>query len=254
LTLGILVALVFLSGMPAESAIITGELANFDVHNFTDYDVNDFVLVLQGIGCGDICYIWNPGGGYYDSLRCWEEADGTHIKWWFPPIPWCEWKHFGVQLNAGVPAPIVVFAAWTVDCEPVAVIPFPWQRWVGSVECPVWDIIPGNPGTIPPEGVLISRRAALLVEEIPLDNLQRDDPMVRDVQWQYIDEIPQVLYPDSVLVLEMVTSGEVAALVEYTVEGFDGTEYMVFLSEAWFVSEPSATSESTWGRIKTLFR
>ncbi len=240
-----------LSSTPASAACIYGELANFDVHNFTNQPVNDFMLTLRGITCDDIEEFFFPE--LYDSIKCWEDENGTNIKWYFPPVEPCTWIHFGVSLRPGVPAPVVVFAALTFDCNPVAVIPFPWQAWEGTVECPVIDIIPGNE-TIPPEGVLIWRMAGFSPEVIPLDSLTVDNSMVEAIDWIYVDEIGQVLTPDGELTLELQTSGDPAALVVYRVEGMDGTQYMTFLSEAIIDYGPSGTEGSTWGRIKSLFK
>lgn len=235
----------------AEAACIWGELANFDVHNFTNQPVNDFMLTLQGISCDDIESFYFPE--LYDSIRCWEDASGTNIKWYFPPVEPSNMIHFGVKLRPGVPAPIVVFAALTYDCNPVGTIPFPWQRWEGTVECPIWDIIPGNE-TIPDQGVVIWRQAAFSPEEIPLDSLTVDNSMVERLDWFFVDETGQVLYPDGEIALEMQTTGDPAAVVMYRVEDFNGTLFMTFLSEALISYGPSSTEPSTWGRIKALYR
>ncbi len=233
------------------SACIRGELANFDVHNFTTQPVNDFLLVLWGIKCSDIAEYYCPE--MYDSIRCSEGEPGTIIKWYFPPVEPCNWIHFGVRLKPGVPAPIVAFAALTVDCNPVAVIPFPWQAWRGSIECPIWDIIPGNP-TIPEQGVLVQRRAAFSPVDIPLNNMTVNDPMIEELEWFYEDYRPVLLTRDEELVLEMQTNGQPSAVVMYSVNGLDGTQYLVFISQALLTYGPSEAQESTWGRIKALYR
>ncbi len=251
-SVAIAIAIVALSiASSGRAACIYGELANFDVHNFTNQPIDDFMLTLRGITCDDIEGYFFPE--MYDSIKCWEDANGTNIKWYFQPVEPCTWIHFGVELRLGVPAPVVVYAALTFDCNPVAVIPFPWQGWEGTVECPIIDIIPGNE-TIPPEGVVVWRQAAFSPVEIPLDNLTVDDPMIQGLDWFYFDEVGQVLYPDGELQLEMQTTGDPAAVVMYRVEGFDGTQYLVFLSEALINYGPSATESSTWGRIKALYR
>ena len=83
LTRIVLASLLFLFlSASAESACIVGELANFDVHNFTATAVNDFILVLDGgITCDDICYIW-PGyhAAYYDSFYCRNNPDTAESR------------------------------------------------------------------------------------------------------------------------------------------------------------------------------
>lgn len=162
-----------------------------------------------------------------------------------------------MRLRPYILNPAVVSASWTIDCTPVATIPFPWQRWEGTFECPVIDIIPSNP-TIPDEGVLIMRQVALSPTLIPLQNLRVQDPMILELDWMQWDEFPEPLNPPGVppdeLRLEIETTGEGAALVMYTVTGQDGTEYLVFISEAELSPGPSPTDESTWGRIKSFFK
>lgn len=233
------------------SACIWGELANFDVHNFTDSPVNDFTLILQGITCTDIEAYFCPV--IYDSIKCWEDGLGTHIKWFFPPLEPCNWMHFGVSLRPGVHAPVVTFAALTWDCQPVGVIPFPWQAWEGSVECPIWDIIPGNP-TIPDAGVYVFRQAAFSPFEIPLDNMTVDDPMIEGLEWFYMDEVPQLLLSEGELVLEMQTTGDPSAVVMYSVDGANQVRYLIFISQALLSYGDSDAGQSTWGGIKALFR
>lgn len=152
-----------------------------------------------------------------------------------------------------MPAPIVVFAALTFDCNPVGVIPFPWQAWAGSVECPIWDIIRSNQ-TIPPEGVLIRRQAAFSPVDIPLNNMTVDDPMIQGLDWFFVDPEYQVLYPDGELVLEMQTDGEPSAVVMYSVTSQSGIEYLVFISQALLAYGPSGAEGSTWGGVKSLYR
>jgi hypothetical protein len=131
-------------------------------------------------------------------------------------------------------------------------VPFPWQRWQGTAECPVVDLIDGN-GTIPSIGVRITRQAAMSWSAIPLQNLTRTDPMVIGLPWTGYGTA--TLYPDSTLMLTLLTAGEEAAVVQYSVNSYDGMDqYMVFLSEAILTYEPSAAEKSTWGRIKSMYR
>ena len=78
--------------------------------------------------------------------------------------------------------------------------------------------------------------------------------MILQYPWIYADEAPQELGPDMELRLTLQTNGEEAAIVMYSVDGLDGTEFMVFISEALIQPGPSATEKSTWSRIKGLYR
>jgi hypothetical protein len=159
----------------------------------------------------------------------------------------------GVRLNPGVTAPVVIGS--TLDDaagDAIATLPFPWQRWVGTVECPVIDVIDPNE-TIPIIGVRVERWAAMSWSEIPLQNLTLSDPMVVGLPWTSYSV--GLLQPDSALTLTLLTSGEEAAVVRYDVSSWDYTDqYLRFLSEAVLTYEPSAREQSTWGRIKSMYR
>ena len=230
---------------------IYAELIGFDVHNFTDQQVNDFTLTLEGISCNDIHEFYPIG---YDSLRCWEDADGTHIKWYFysHPVGPDEWKHFGIALEPGVSAPTVTFAAWTWNCEPVAYVAFPWQRWEITGETSIDDMIDWNITCGP--GVYIIREAGRPFVPIGISDLLVNDPLVIASDWWFADPHERVLDPlITPLWLGIQVYGEPAELVKYQVIDYTWTEMLVVLSEAMLDYGPSATEQTTWGRIKALY-
>lgn len=124
----------------------------------------------------------------------------------------------------------------------------------------MYDIIPGDE-TIPPEGVWVKRRMAVSDYVIPLDNLEPSDPLVQALTWTNVDMDPQLLLPGSQLVVEIPAADKRAALVEYTVQmSGEGTPYLTALSQASLYESSSVPwhvpvrGETTWGRIRSLFR
>ena len=241
-----------LVGQAADAACIVGELANFDIHNFQLMDVYGFELTLQGDYTDKIESFYEST--LYGTPTVTTEGGNTIIRWdFYDPMPYCTWIHLGVRLNPYVGAPVVIGSTINDAVgDPISTLPFPWQRWVGTVECPVIDLIDWNV-TIPVMGVRVSRQAALSELEIPLQNLTITDPMVETLPWMSYGA--QLLLPDSVLTLTLFTSGQEAAVVRYDVSSYDGTDqYLRFLSEAVLTYGPSAAEPSTWGRIKGMYR
>jgi hypothetical protein len=251
---GVLVLTLFALSGTVGAACIDGELANFDIHNFTVFDVYSFELVLGGDYVGKIESFYSSS--LYGSPAVSSEGGNTIIEWdFYDPMPWCTWIHMGVRLAPGVSAPVVMGSTLRdADGGSIATLPFPWQRWEGTVECPVIDIIDPN-ATIPIGGVWVQRWAAMSWSEIPLQNLTVTDPMVLGLSWTSYGG--QVLRsdPDSMLTLVLLTSGEEAAVVRYDVSSLGGEDqYVRFLSEAVLTYGPSASEQSTWGRIKSMYR
>jgi len=246
----LIAALLVLSGL-AYAACIVGELANFDIHNFQFLSASSFELELQGDYSDKIQSFYTSS--LYGPPTVSTEGGNTTITWTFyEPMEYCTWIHLGVRLKDGVRAPVVIGSRLNVSVGDPVTLPFPWQRWVGTAECPVIDVIDPN-GTIPPIGVRVERWAALSWSEIPLQNLTLTDPMVIGLTWTRYGTA--ILQPDSVLTLTLLTSGEEAAVVRYEVSSYDGSdEYLRFLSEAILTYGPSAREQSTWGRIKSMYR
>jgi hypothetical protein len=241
-----------LLALPVRGACIYGELAGFDVYNWSEQQADAFALTLEGIACDDIGAYYYSG---YDSVRCWEDAEGTHVTWYFGgrPLDPAEWKHFGIALQPGVGAPVVNEAILTSGGVPVVYIPFPWQRWEGTPECPVWDIIDWNLSCGP--GVYVTREAAHAPWIIAIDDLTLTDPLVIASEWWFADPHEMVLDPFiTPLTLEIQTVGYPAELVKYTVMDYSFVELLVFLSEAVLDYGPSSAEETTWGRIKAIYK
>jgi hypothetical protein len=252
LTVLVLALAVCVVGKGANAACIVGELANFDIHNFQVLAVDGFQLVLEGDYSDKIESFYTSS--LYGTPTVSVEGGNTTITWEFnEPLEYCTWIHLGVRLDPGVGAPVVIGSTLNDAAgDPIATLPFPWQRWVGTVECPVIDLIDANP-TIPAIGVRVARQAALSPYEIPLQNLTVNDPMVIGLSWMNYGT--QMLYPDSVLTLTFLTAGEAAAVVRYDVSSYDGIDqYVRFLSEAVLTYGPSDVEPTTWGRIKEFYK
>jgi hypothetical protein len=241
---------------PAQSACTIYELVNFDVYNFTDYQVDGLILVLEGIACWEIDHFWEGYyPGYYDSITCIRQDGLTYIEWHFPLTPPQVWMHFGLQLKPYVSAPTPAYCAWTFGGSPVSwgEIMIPWVRWEGSVDCPVNGVLDWNETDPYFLGVWVERWLAPWWWEIPLENLNRSDPMFQDVNWE--EHYPQYhLEPWWYLDMEIFMMGHPALITMYNVWSYDqSTEYMWFIGEV-IVDYASGTEESSWGRIKSMYR
>ncbi|NQT82004.1 hypothetical protein HQ563_03215, partial [bacterium] len=170
----------------ASPAWIRSISSNFDVHNFTEEYVNDLEVILGGIAVNDIVklYAGEASRGWIPSVEQSEGKDGIIITWRAPEKSYlkpCEWLHLGLSLRAGAPDITYAKATWTMDGEPVGVIAFVWQNWVGYKDSSVGDIIlpplefPIVPRTGEPDTLIVERRWALSENVIPLNNLTQDD-------------------------------------------------------------------------------
>ena len=241
----------------AEGAWIKSALYNFDVHNFTDQPVNDFELVLEGISCNDISGYYR-GWGY--PPRCEDVKDGVRIVWEGEAIDNCTWVHLGVRLTPGAPESRVISATWTLDGEAVATVPFPWQTWEGTDECPVIALIWPDPEFT----VEITRSWAVLQQVIPLDSLNQEtvltvlEQVPEDRQGR--DSEPVRLAPgDAPIRLEIQTDpdrGDASMLVDWFVALPQSPKEPVlwFIAEAELSPEPVPVEPSCWGQIKSLFK
>ncbi len=170
----------------ADAADVYGALSNFDLH-VTAEEANDMELILvgEGLTCDDIWYIY-PGWGSANFI-CEDIVPFWKIKltWSDPgdPLEYCDYPHFGVGLNYDAPGDVrVESATWTMDGSVVGQISFMWQRWVGSFECPVVDIIepPMDPIMDDVAPWEIRGREWAYVE--PTTNVELED-LMRDNAW-----------------------------------------------------------------------
>lgn len=113
--------------------VIRGSLSNFDVHNNTGVNVDNFELDLYGIAPSDVTGWYSEAGGYHWETKSWgltlyggwgippsinEIPGGTEVKWKNAayPIEPCQWVHFGVYLAENV-RPLEVRGYWTRLCQ-----------------------------------------------------------------------------------------------------------------------------------------
>ena len=94
-------------GSDASAAWIRSISSNFDLHNFTEKEVNDLELRLWGISTNDIVRLYAG-----DLARGWipeiveEGREFVTIIWRAPGrefLKQCEWLHLGLTLRAGAP-------------------------------------------------------------------------------------------------------------------------------------------------------
>jgi len=158
----------------APAATVIGTLSNFDVHNFTDEPANDFHLLFAGMSCADLLGVYVP---FPWSWQCEDLPDGTIHLWWtdeLEPVPPCTMVHFGFEVPGNPPLRAIA-AWWTRDGRPLRpYLSFVNQRWEGSAECWVGDLVDGYPPLNRPD-VLIQRDFALSSFEIPLEQLTWDE-------------------------------------------------------------------------------
>jgi len=236
----------------ASPAWIRSISSNFDVHNFTEEYVNDLEVILGGIAVNDIVklYAGEASRGWIPSVEQSEGKDGIIITWRAPEKSYlkpCEWLHLGLSLRAGAPDITYAKATWTMDGEPVGVIAFVWQNWVGYKDSSVGDIIlpplefPIVPRTGEPDTLIVERRWALSENVIPLNNLTQDDPMVNSLKWSdetQTDKLTPQSEP-SEMTIPPSDKSIVAVVVQYTVTpGSSDRPTAVFTNEARIIHDP----------------
>ena len=169
-----------LCGLPLQAAMVTGVLSNFDVHNFTGEPANDFHMIIRGVTCENVINTMSPPGWLF---ACVELPDGRVVVSWSHDtdyVPHCTMAHFGVEFP-GQPDFFIEAAYWTHDGR----ILFPWlsfvnQRWEGSAECWVGDLVDGYPPNLGMDGVVVDRDILVWPELIPL----------QDLTWDNLDPLP----------------------------------------------------------------
>lgn len=174
----------------AVPAMLPGPMySNFDVVNRTGVCVNDFHLLLEGVGCGML--LPGPQGLYVPpgwTVVCIDTPTGCELRWTRIDggcvLPG-EVVHFGYAL---VFSPQVRIRAgyWTRDGIPLPPFLDPviqtWELPGGLVFDRVW----GFPPLVEPAGVIFRRDwAALPAGNIPLEQLNRDGTQM--LPWQEAD-------------------------------------------------------------------
>ena len=130
----------------------------------------------------------------------------------------------------------------------------PWVRWEGSIDCPVNAVLDWNETDAYFTGVWVERWLGPWRWEIPLENLNRSDPMFQEVGWE-VHEPQEHLEPWSYLDTEVIMTGHPVLMTMYNVWSYDRlTEYMWFIGEVIVDYGASDTEPTTWGEIKAEFR
>lgn len=217
-----------------------GLFSNFDAWNWTDVCVNDFHVVLQGVGCANLqagsqgLFVppgWGvqcldlPNGGL--EIR-WTTLDGSCVS---PG----DFRHFGYGLNTLLPFSIVA-SYWTWDGVPILPFMEPVQQtWLWDGGSGVTDRVWGFPPLVEPQGVTIRRDYAIQpLSPLPLYQLNWEESA--ELGWLPADPLPQWVPPDSFFdvffTFPQPPLESAALLIRYEVTTPDGTTGLRFVNQA----------------------
>ena len=228
---------------------------NFDAHNLVwdSLAVDNLELEFFGLMETSDILAWYRGparwglpprinsfnAGYVPGL-----PGGVEVTWLdrISPIPYCEKRHFGLQLCPDLTSDSVSVQAYWTRIRKVVQIPVPWQ---------FWQIMPGVVRDIIrlsdtyPEPVAIDRDYVVLPEPVSLDSLNWDILLPAEVDWipARQDTPYSVLRPAEYLGLQIDIFPETrAVLVRYNVASIDQPDTPItrFVNEAIieYQSEP----------------
>jgi len=259
-------AITFLIGFviqPAQASRVTGYLSNFDVYNFTNDTVDAFELILVDVdgnplNCNDATYYpgWGTVGGI-PTDGCQQLNDTTiRPRWGGDPIPPGGVVHMGIGLPGDGSTVRAIMAEWWCDnsCGSTgmkAKVSFLWQRWDGTYDCPVGDIVEpqidsSGYETFPPW--TIQREWAYSPTVIPLGNLTRTDPLVQALPWNTLSQeivtwgTPAVFYTPPM-------AGSGGLVFRYPVVTIQGDTAVYFTNEAVLGSWDVIPTLTEWGLI-----
>jgi hypothetical protein len=257
--LSVAIAMIFgLTASQTQAAQVYGILSNFDLYNLTGQDVNDLDLTLTGLGltCDRISNYycgWGTVGGV-PSGGCQDLGGGRiRITWSDPtqPIPPGQFKHFGVRFKAGAPDVTAEEAIWTFNGVQVDRIAFISQAWLGTLLCPVADILwpPDSLPVVFGPPWRIERSWAWTSTIIPLNSLTQDNPLVTGLSWS--TPLIETMTGDPNIGLELWTDPlpqQGAVVVKYSV--MSGANLLaVFTNEAELEEAAQIPTLSEWGMI-----
>jgi hypothetical protein len=216
----LVVATLLLAGAPSGAArgqqvVIQGSLSNFDALQNLVQTADNFELDFFGpITPGDF-YGYYPGWGIaprFAAINSPTGLPGTEVMWLdrANPVPFGEWRHFGVNDNPLLP-PMQVKAAWTKVVK-LGQIPVPFQWWWVATPGQVVDVLTLSPTY--PNPVLIQREYAVSPVVLPLEELQYDTTPVLWMPYDVLTLSPGGI--DMGLSIPM-EPGASAYLVRYTV-------------------------------------
>ncbi|MBD3234822.1 MAG: T9SS type A sorting domain-containing protein [candidate division Zixibacteria bacterium] len=237
LTFAIAIGVSLLIGSQTDAARIYGTLSNFDLHNFTEQEVNDFELILRGpnLTCADVAGYYNGWGTFNGPPVCEDLGNGRiKITWSDPntPIPHCTYVHIGYELYSGFEDVVAEQATWTFNGDVVATIAFTSQTWEETDECPVGDVIwpPDSLPEYPQFPWTIERQWAYSEVIFPLDELNQDNPEIQNLDWRVLE--PEQMVGEPLTLWTDPLPQEGALIVQYSVTAPDGQGISVFTNEA----------------------
>jgi hypothetical protein len=198
-----------------QPVMIQGSLSNFDVLQNSVQTADNFELDFFGpIIPGDF-HGYYPGWGIaprFAAINSMTGITGAEAMWLdrANPVPFGEWRHFGVNTNPALP-PMQVKASWTRIIK-LGQIPVPFQWWQIPTPGVVVDVLTLSPTY--PNPVLIQREYALSPVVLPLEELQYDTTPVAWIPYDVLTLHPGAINTD--LTIPMMP-GAKGYLVRYTV-------------------------------------
>lgn len=240
---------------------------NEHIHNNTGETINDVHKVLRGRWIVDEMMTdtfpftdWEQ----VSTPRGWE----TRLRWWGADVPTCQYAHVCFTIVDPVtleyaPGAQIIRGWWTRDGDFVSWLS-PIVSANGAVEADEFCLLLGNFNwqhpeldTLPAPPVFITDIAVAFTDEcIPIEDLNYDlmyDPG-STLPWQPLPPIDllvhsawyqQICYP----------ADAYWCIVRMTLEdGTDPNPYHEFMKFQVLPGGPSATEQSTWGRLKQIFR
>jgi hypothetical protein len=198
-----------------QSVVIQGSLSNFDalqnmVQTADNFELDFFGPILPGDFHG-----YYPGWGIaprFDAITDPIGLAGTEVMWLdrANPVPFGEWRHFGVIDNPLLP-PMPVKAAWTKVVK-LGQIPVPFQWWWMPTPGQVVDVLTLSPTY--PNPVLIQRDYAISPVVLPLEELQYGTTPVTWIPYDVLTLHPGDINTNLVIPMQPIAN---AYLVRYTV-------------------------------------
>lgn len=237
---------------------------NEHIHNNTGVTINDVHKVLMGQWIvSDMMATTFPNTD-------WEQVfvDGqweTHLRWWGADLPHCQTAHVCFEITDPTTGALahgaqIISAWWTRDGERID-----WMGPVlsahGEVRMDEFCLDIGNfnmRDTIPAYPVFVTDIAVAFVDEcIPIEDLNYEvmyDPG-SPLPWQQLPPMDLLVHGQWYQAPCYPVESIWWCVVRMTLEdGTDPNPYHEFMKFEVLPGGPSATDETTWGRMKSLFR
>ena len=258
----LLIAVVFIAALGITSGVYAWT-HNEHIHNNTGQTINDVHKVLKGQWIVSDMMATTFPNTEWEQVFVGGEWE-THLRWWGADLPHCQTAHVCFEIidpNTGALAPgaQIISAWWTRDGEFVA-----WMSPVlsakGEVRVDEFCLEIGNFNmldTIPAPPVFVTDIAIAFTDEcVPIEDL------TYEVMYDPGSTLPWQQLPPVDLLIPGVWYQQICSpadsywwIVRITLEdGTDPNPYHEFMKFEVVPGGPSAADETTWGRLKSLFR